>query len=80
MVGGYCGYAPGILGNEEFNELPQGLYGSERARVVVDATGGRRRNLERGSRDDPEREQQEAGGEQSESVHRRTESNAAGAR
>ena len=35
VVGGFCGYAPGILGIKEFNELPQGLYGSERASAVA---------------------------------------------
>ena len=35
VVGGYCGYAPGILGIKEFNELPQGLYGSERASALA---------------------------------------------
>jgi hypothetical protein len=27
VVGGFCTYAPGKLGINEFNELPQGLYG-----------------------------------------------------
>ena len=31
VVGGFCTYAPGKLGIKEFNELPQGLYGSDRA-------------------------------------------------
>ena len=35
VVGGYCGYAPGILGIKEFNELPQGLYGSARASALA---------------------------------------------
>ena len=33
VVGGFCRYVPGILGIKEFNELPQGLYGSARAPV-----------------------------------------------
>ena len=36
VVGGYSGYAPGILGIKEFNELPQGLYGSERASALAE--------------------------------------------
>ena len=35
VVGGYCGYVPGILGIKEFNELPQGLYGSARASALA---------------------------------------------
>ena len=35
VVGGFCGYAPGILGIKEFYELPQGLYGSARASVLA---------------------------------------------
>ena len=35
MVGGYCSYAPGKLGITEFNELPQGLYGSARASALA---------------------------------------------
>src|SRR5262249_40599690 len=35
VVGGFSGYAPGILGITEFNELPQGLYGSERAGALA---------------------------------------------
>ena len=35
VVGGYCGYAPGILGIKEFNELPQDLYGSVRASALA---------------------------------------------
>ena len=35
VVGGYCGYAPGILGITEFNELPQDLYGSARASALA---------------------------------------------
>lgn len=31
VVGGFCGYVPGVLGIKEFNELPQDLYGSARA-------------------------------------------------
>ena len=35
VVGGYCGYAPGILGIKEFSELPQDLYGSMRASALA---------------------------------------------
>ena len=35
VVGGYCTYVPGILGIKEFNELPQGLYGSARASALA---------------------------------------------
>ena len=35
VVGGYCGYAPGILGITEFNELPPDLYGSARASALA---------------------------------------------
>ena len=35
VVGGFCRYAPGRLGITEFNELPQGLYGSERASALA---------------------------------------------
>ena len=35
VVGGYCAWAPGILGIKEFNELPQGLYGSARASALA---------------------------------------------
>ena len=35
VVGGYYGYAPGILGIREFYELPQGLYGSARASALA---------------------------------------------
>src|SRR5262249_2899800 len=35
VVGGFCGYAPGILGITEFNELPQDLYGSDRASALA---------------------------------------------
>jgi hypothetical protein len=35
VVGGFCGYAPGILGITEFNELPHGLYGSARASALA---------------------------------------------
>jgi hypothetical protein len=35
VVGGFSGYAPGKLGITEFKELPQGLYGSERARALA---------------------------------------------
>jgi hypothetical protein len=35
VVGGFSGYAPGILGITVFNELPQGLYGSERAGALA---------------------------------------------
>ena len=34
VVGGFCTYAPGKLGITEFNELPQGLYGSDRASAL----------------------------------------------
>jgi hypothetical protein len=36
VVGGYCRYVPGILGLKEFNELPQGLYGSARASALAE--------------------------------------------
>ena len=35
VVGGYCGYAPEILGIKEFSELPQDLYGSMRASALA---------------------------------------------
>jgi hypothetical protein len=35
VVGGYCAYVPGTLGIKEFNELPQGLYGSARASALA---------------------------------------------
>jgi hypothetical protein len=35
VVGGFCTYAPGILGIKEFNELPQDLYGSMRASALA---------------------------------------------
>jgi hypothetical protein len=35
VVGGFSGYAPGILGITEFNELPQGLYSSARASALA---------------------------------------------
>ena len=35
VVGGFSGYASGILGITEFNELPQGLYGSARASALA---------------------------------------------
>ena len=35
VVGGFSGYAPGILGIKEFNELPQGLW--QRARQCAGA-------------------------------------------
>jgi hypothetical protein len=35
VVGGFSGYASGILGITEFNELPQGLYGSDRASALA---------------------------------------------
>jgi hypothetical protein len=35
VVGGYCGYAPGILGIKEFSELPRDLYGSMRASALA---------------------------------------------
>ena len=35
VVGGFCTYAPGKLGITEFNELPQGLYGSDRASALA---------------------------------------------
>jgi hypothetical protein len=38
VVGGYCGYAPGILGIAEFNELPPDLYGSARASALAQVT------------------------------------------
>jgi hypothetical protein len=34
VVGGFSGYAPGILGITEFNEMPQRLYGSDRASAL----------------------------------------------
>jgi len=36
VVGGYCPYVPGLLGITEFNELPQGLYGSDRANALAE--------------------------------------------
>jgi hypothetical protein len=35
VVGGYSGYAPEILGITEFNGLPSGLYGSDRANALA---------------------------------------------
>jgi hypothetical protein len=35
VVGDFCGYAPEKLGITEFNELPQGLYGSQRASALA---------------------------------------------
>ena len=35
VVGGFCTYAPGKLGITEFDELPQGLYGSDRASALA---------------------------------------------
>jgi len=35
VVGGYCAYVPGVLGIKEFIELPQGLYGSDRANALA---------------------------------------------
>ena len=36
VVGGYCGYAPGILSIREFNESSHGLYGSARQCLGAD--------------------------------------------
>jgi hypothetical protein len=43
VVGGYCSYAPGLLGITEFNELPPGLYGSARA-IALAGVDNRYRN------------------------------------
>jgi hypothetical protein len=42
--GGFSGYAPGILGITEFNELPQGLYGSDRANALAQVDARHDRN------------------------------------
>ena len=44
VVGGFCGYAPGILGITEFHELPQGLYGSARASALAQIDARYERN------------------------------------
>ena len=44
VVGGFSGYAPGKLGIREFNELPQGLYGSARASALAQIDARYERN------------------------------------
>lgn len=36
VVGGYCPYVSRVIGIKEFNELPQGLYGSDRANALAE--------------------------------------------